>query len=1369
MDVEPPAKTDAPFPVVGIAASAGGLEAFTDLLRHLPTDTGMAFVLIQHLSPDHESLLSEILGRLTQMPVRQVQDQMVVEPNEIYVIPPNAQMTLVDGIFHLAPRQKIQGHYRPGDVFFGSLAADRGNKAIAVVLSGMDADGSQGVKAVKVAGGVTFAQCESSARFDSMPNTAVATGSVDFVLPPQAIATELTKLSRSPFLHHSEPIQVVQELPQSGNALATIFALLRTTTGIDFTLYKPTMIDRRMQRRLLLYKLESLEDYAQYLQEHPAEVQALYEEILIHVTSFFRDPESFEQLKTQVFPTINQNKTAGTPLRIWVAGCSTGEEVYSIAICLLEFFSDRATMPPIQIFATDISEAALHKARVGFYLESQLGGVSPERLNRFFVPISGGYQISSNLREMCVFARHNLGSDPPFSNLDLISCRNVLIYLSDSLQERIMSLFHYSLNLTGFLMLGTSESVKTASDLFAAVHEPAKIYARKLTLTRPLFSFTTSSYPVVSGESQQRVIETIANNFDLAREVDQLISNRYAPVSVVVNDQMHILHLRGDTDPYLRLSPGTTDLNLLMMAREGLAIPLRTAIYQAQTQNTSVRQEQIQLESGERSNCLNLEVIPFKPAIANVLYFLVIFEAVSPPVPPFTTTPVERQEPEDLEREIMQLRQALAASTQRELSAQAHLQAVIQEHNYLNQSLRVANEEILSSNEELQSINEELQTAKEEIQATNEELATTNEELRSRNLQQNRDNGDLNNFIDSISVPILMLTNDLRIRRFTPTAQRLFNFISTDVGRSFNDFRTDFDASNLESMALEVLETLNTKTQEIQTQSGYWYSLRIRPYRTTDNQIDGVTMVFLDIDTLKRHAAVLESARNYAEAIVETVQTPLVVLDADLRVNRVNRAFYNMFQVSTSEVLQSSLLELGNGQWNIPKLRSLLEAVLLNDQQVHNFEVEHCFEQIGQKTMLLNACKLQREDNGDMVLLAIADITERKQFEVEQSARQLAEDANRVKDEFLSNLSHELRNPLNTMLGWAQMLRAHTLNEATAAHALEVIERSARAQSQLVEDILDTSRIVSGKLNLRTHPLDLRSVVQAAIENVQLAAEGKAIQIMAQLSSQTIVGDSDRLQQVVWNLLSNAIKFTPANGQVEITLERAQGQAQIQVTDTGQGISADLLPHIFDRFRQGDSSTTKAKPGLGLGLSIVRHLVELHGGTVQAISSGEGQGATFIVKLPLREPPPEPTLSGNLEPTAFDRSSDPGLALVGLQILAVDDEVDTRELVEFVLEQYGAKVRSASSAREALSALNQDPKRYNVLICDVGMPEADGYWLIQQLRSLNAEAGGQVPAIALTAYASEAEQQRAIAAGFQRHIAKPVEPEELVRAILSIS
>ncbi|MCX5963759.1 MAG: ATP-binding protein [Cyanobacteria bacterium] len=1341
-----PDQTDAPFPVVGIAASAGGLDAFTKLIHHLPTDTGMAFVLIQHLSPDHESLLSEILGRATTMPVRQVEDQMRVEPNVVYVIPPNTQMTLVDGILRLAPRRKHDGKYLPADIFFESLAIDRGNKAIAVVLSGMDGDGSQGVKAVKIAGGVTFAESDATAQFRSMPNKAVATGQVDFVLSPQAIATELSNLSRNPFLGKSNSLQIIQEFPPKlSDPLSQIFPLLRTTTGVDFIQYKPASLERRIQRRIVLCKLDSLETYAQYLLANPDEIAALFEEILIHVTSFFRDPEVFEQLKTQIFPMIFQNKASGEPFRIWVAGCSTGEEVYSLAICLLEFFSDRGTVPPIQIFATDISELVISKARLGCYQESQMEGVSAERKSRFFVPqAEGGYQISSTIRELCVFARHNLGGDPPFSNLDLISCRNLLIYLSDRLQERIMALFHYSLNLTGCLVLGKAESVKTTSNLFAPImDEASKIYARKLSVSNPSFAFTATSMTVPGLYNPQPSPENRSVPFDLAREVDQLIANRYMPLSVLVDEQMQILQMRGDLDLYLKLTPSTTELNLLSMAREGLVTSLRTALYQAQTQKVMVRQEDIQMElSGSR---LNLEVLPFRPSQTNALYFLVLFNPISASDMSTSLATVENLEPLDLARELVTLRQALSAATQRELSAQAHLQMVIREQNQLNQSLIVANEEILSSNEELQSANEELQTAKEEIQATNEEISTTNEELQNRNLQQNRDNSDLNNFITSINIPIVMLTNELRIRRFTPTAQRLFNFIPTDIGRPFTDLHGKFDISQLEPMILEVLETLNTKEQEIQTEAGYWYSLRIRPYRTTENQIDGVTLWLQDIHALKLHTASLERARNYAETIVETVQIPLVVLDTDLRINAVNRAFYGTFQVSEAETIHTLLFELGSGQWNIPELRSMLNGILADDLPVNDFEVSYDFEQIGHKDMLLNACRLNREDNTDMILLAIADVTER-------TARQQAEAANRAKDEFLSNLSHELRNPLASLLGWVYRLRTRDLDDPVAQQALGAIEQNARIQKRLIEDILDSSQIAGGRLQLNNHPIDLSSLVPDALDGVQLSAVAKNIQlVVSSLSSLTVLGDAERLQQVLSNLLSNAIKFTPAGGRVDITLSQVDDQAQIQISDTGKGIAAELLPYIFERFYQVDSSISKTSQGLGLGLAIVQQLVELHGGTVQAESPGKGQGTTLTVRLPLYAPP---STSPPIIETSLNASPLPP-DLEGLRILLVDDQVDMLANSKFILEIHGAEVLAVTTAREAISAISDRPNLYDVLISDLGLPEEDGFFLIQQVRSLSAEAGGQIPAIALTGYSSEADQQRVIAAGFQRHVAKP--------------
>src|ERR671932_766390 len=630
-EIEQLPETEARFPIVGIAASAGGIEAFTELLRHLPVDTGMAFVLIQHLDPNYKSFLAEILSRSTPMAVNQVRDRVAVEPNQVYVIPPNTKMVISKGVLELSPREKVYGKYMPGDAFFTSLAVDRGYKAIAVVLSGADGDGSLGLMAIKAAGGMTFAQCESTAKFDSMPNTAVATGNVDFVMPPERIAEELANYSRSPFFNSALPLRKSEESPGQGDALATIFGLLKSTAGVDFSHYKPATVNRRIQRRMVLYKVEHLDDYAEHLRHNSAEITALYEEMLIHVTSFFRDTEAFQKLKELVFPRITKNKSANAPIRVWVAGCSTGEEVYSIAICLLEFLGDRVIPPPSQIFATDICEATISKARSGVYLENQMIDVSPERRSRFFILQEGGsYRISKAIRELCIFARQDICSDPPFANLDLVTCRNVLIYLGESLQKKVIQIFHYSLNPTGFLMLGSSESTGRFSYLFDSVHNPSKIYAKNLTGTPPSLSFTPSSYPAVKEGEGQKVNERFIKRFDLERETDKLILNHYAPAGAVLDQQMKILQVRGDIDPYLRMAPGTPDLNLLTMARAGLLVELRTAIYQAQMQNLIVRKEGVSIEAGGRSTIVNIEVRPFQPQTVAARYFLVVFEEILP-------------------------------------------------------------------------------------------------------------------------------------------------------------------------------------------------------------------------------------------------------------------------------------------------------------------------------------------------------------------------------------------------------------------------------------------------------------------------------------------------------------------------------------------------------------------------------------------------------------------------------------------------------------------------------------------------------------------------------------------------------------------
>lgn len=1394
------------FPIVGIAASAGGLEAFIQLLGNLPIDTGMAFVLIQHLAPDRESLLTEILARITKMLVCEAIDGIAIEPNHVYVIPPNAQMRLFEGVLQLSHREKVFGKYMPGDTFLTSLAANSGNKAIAIVLSGGDGDGALGLTAIKAAGGVTFAQCEHTAKFDSMPTAAIATGHVDFVLSPEQIAAELVDLSRNPSWIGA-PLSISidrSNVPQTD--LTMIFGLLRSTTGVDFSDYKPKTIDRRIHRRMMLCQLDRLVDYVAYLKVHPAEVKALHEEILIHVTSFFRDPAAFEILKTKVFDTISRNKSAELPIRIWVAGCSTGEEVYSIAICLLEFLTDRAIQPSIQMFATDISELSIDKARAGIYTENQMADVSLERRRRFFYEIEGGCHISKAVRELCVFARQDLGSDPPFSNVDLISCRNVLIYLGDSLQQRIIPIFHYSLNATGVLFLGTAESTGKHADLFAVIDKKYRIYAKNSNGIQPIMLFTPSSYLKIKSVDNLTSTMSVRDSmpvdlaeFELQKKVDRSIADRYNPAGVVVDDKMQILQLRGEIDRYLKLTAGTANLNLFNLVRPSLLIELRAAIYQAQQNNLPVTKNGLRLEEHEYSSNFNLQVIPLDVTTAQSHRFLVLFEDTSSPAMlysrsisqtrsgdldddrdeyidgSFVSTADLQIEPmplENLERDNAQLRQELTIAIGERTATQEYLRAVIQEQEASNQDLKVANEEILSSNEELQSTNEELETAKEEIQATNEELNTTNDELRRRNSELDRVNNDLTNLLASINIPILMLTNDLGIRRFTPMAQQLFNFITGDIGRPLSDIRTNLNIPDLDPLIVEVIDTLSVKELEVQTHDGYWYTLRIRPYRTTENRIDGVVLVLLDIDALKRSTATVEAARNYAEAIVETVHLPLLVLESDFRVNTANRSFCDTFHVSQLETAHSMLFELGNGQWNLPGLRSHLEDILHNDTILTDFEVEHSFERIGHKKMLLNGWKIIESGDTHRILLSIADITQQRQFEAERAylltqerlARQEAETANRAKDDFLSNLSHELRNPLTAIIGWSQLLRSHKLEQARIDRGLEVIYRSAKAQSQLIEDMLDLSRIASGKLHLDMQQFDLVSVVNTTIESVQFAATARAIQLSVNLTPTMILGDVDRMGQVLWNLLTNAIKFTPIGGRVEIALATVGTHAEIRVSDTGQGIGPELLPHIFDRFRQGDSSSSKSTQGLGLGLSIVRMIVELHGGSVRAESGGEELGTTIVIQLPLT------AVANNLAPVVITQISNglpvtqAVLSLEGLRILVVDDEVDILELMKYVLENAGAQVTIVNSTQAAIAALRSGGK-YDALLADIGMPTEDGFALIRQVRTFDVGSGGQIPAAAITAYASDRHKQLAIAAGFQVHLAKPVDPAQLIQIV----
>ena len=1362
--------------VVGIGASAGGLEAISELLRHLPTDSGMAYVLIQHLSADQPSLMSEILSRTTLILVTEVEDGVAIEPNHIYSIPSNTQMTIEAGHLRLMSRDRTQPKFMPIDTFFRSLATTYGNQAVGVVLSGLDGDGAQGIREIKGNGGITFAQCEASAQYSSMPHMAAATGKVDFILPPAEIAAKLADISRHPYLErpNSDPPDLPSEGPQQENeaALSIIFSLLRTTTGTDFRHYKQTTFERRLHRRMALHKLHSLADYAQYLQENAAEVQALYQDELIAVTSFFRDPEVFASLKETVFPALLQSKTPDSSIRIWVPGCATGEECYSLAICLLAFLENCPVKPSIQIFGTDINEAVIDKARTGIYAESISADI-PLEYRRFFTSSMGHYQVSKMVRERCIFARQNLIGDPPFSNVDLISCRNVLIYLTRSLQQRVFSVFHYSLNANGFLMLGSSESVGDTSTLFTTVDKQHRFYHREAGPGRLSFDSETENYrSPTTLHFPTQLPEEMPSRLTLQHLTDQVILSRHSPAGFVVNEALDILQFRGDTSPYLRPMAGTPSLNLNKMLQPSLLRETRLALVEVKEQDVSLKRTGLPLAEDLRR--VSLEVLPLKHPQLQESCYLILFTPEAPTRPEPTPTLEYEQdpsvlaiEPSVLAIELAQARREQAQACQELQDNQLYLQTIIEEQESTHQRLVVANEEILSSNEELQSTNEELQTAKEEVQAANEELKTTNEELLSRNQEARQVNDDLVNLLTNANLPILILSSDLCIRRFTPSAQQVFNLIPTDEGRPLNNIRLnlDFDVCELEQLILEVMETLKTQEQEIQDTEGRWYILKIRPYRTVDNRIDGAVLVLVDINDTKQAQRQLEAACNYAENIIETVQHPLLVLNADLQVLTVNRAFYERFQVSPHETQQYSIFELGNGQWNIPPLRSLLEELLPQNTEIENFEIEYEFEQIGQRTVLLNAREIDLTKEDRLILLAIEDITERKQVEAErlqsvQNQVELAEAANVSKDDFLSMLSHELRTPLNSILGWLQILLHHQSDPILLGRGLNTIEHSAQAQARLINELLDTSRIIQNRLELELSAVDLTQLTRAVIEVMLPLAESKSVYLQANLAESPgyFLLDPNRIEQVVWNLISNAIKFTPEGGQINLLLTYQSGQARIQVTDTGEGISPEFLPQVFDRFQQGSHSTTRQYGGLGLGLAIAKYLVDAHDGAIIARSPGAGLGATFTVTLPL--------IAIDAPPEELDiQEQESILSLAGFRLLIVDDDPDNIEVLEIFLSGiHSADVTTAKTVNEAMARFAEQPP--DLLITDISMPNHDGFELIKRVRTLSPEQGGDVPAIAVTGHAAESDAQQLLAAGFQAHIPKPIQFDELISAIM---
>ncbi|CAG0959760.1 MAG: PAS domain-containing protein [Candidatus Methanoperedens sp.] len=951
------------FPIIGIGASAGGLEALEKFFMNMPSDSDMAFAIVMHFDPVAKSVMADILRGYTKMEVFQAEDGMKVEPNHIYIIPPNKDMAILHRKIHLYEPVVSKGIRHPIDFFFRSLADDLKENAICIILSGTGTEGTLGLKAIKGEGGMVMVQSMESAAYDGMPRSAIATELVDYILSPEKMPEQLVSYVNQFYTRKiTKPEIIVTE--QTANYLKKIILLIRTQTGVDFSAYKQSSLIRRIERRMSLHQINNISDYVHYLQENQPEIQILHKELLIGVTSFFRDPEAFRALKEKVVPEILKNKSPDQPVRVWVPACSTGEEAYSIAIVFKEYMDEVKSNLQVQIFATDVDQDTVETGRCGVYSSNITVDVSPERLNRFFIKNSDAYNIKKEIREMVIFAPHNVIGDPPFLRLDLICCRNLLIYLIPESQKKLLLLFHYSLNPGGNLFLGSSETIGDFTELYSVIDKKWKIYKRIGERAHlPLMAghaYTSVEVPI-SGEIKSRAI-------NIGEKIEKMLLDTYTPPCAIINEKGDLLYIHGRTGKYLEPAPGNFRSSIIDMAREGLKTELNIAIHRVVTQKKDVIFQNLNVKTNGAFQTIDLAVKPIKESTMQGL-IIVTFEDV-----PSTKAP----RPVKSTYKSSQVKEHTAELENQLKSTKENLQATIEELQTSNEELKSTNEEMMSANEELQSTNEELNASKEELQSLNEELVTLNAEHQAKIEEQSKSVNDLNNVIASTEIAMLFLDNDLRISDYTPAITKVINLIKTDIGRPVGDIVSNLEYEDLLRDVKEVLDTLVFKEKEIRDKKGFWYLMRILPYRTVDNIINGAVITFMDITERKRAEQMEQDARVYAESIVDTVQESLLILDKDLRVISANSSFYSTFQVSPAETENKFIYDIGRGQWDIPRLRELLEEILSRNTKFKNFEVDHVFPGIGRKVMSLNARRIYQGVGKERILLAIEDITERK-------------------------------------------------------------------------------------------------------------------------------------------------------------------------------------------------------------------------------------------------------------------------------------------------------------------------------------------------------------------------------------------------------
>jgi two-component system CheB/CheR fusion protein len=1387
-----------PFTVVAIGASAGGLEAITLILKNLSPTTGMAFIYVQHLSPDHKSLLTPLLSKVTQMKVQEIEDMDKMEPNNVYVIPHDRDIEVTNGHIKLIPRPKNKTSNLSIDVLFTSLADTHKENVIGIVLSGNAHDGTRGLKEIKQAGGITFAQ-NDSAKFNSMPHSAIAEGVVDFVLSPEEISNELNTISEHSLMKQTAKKEVPEdEIDNSDPHLTTIIELLHANKNVDFSNYKMNTIKRRILRRMLIYKMRTIEQYAQLLVQNSQEAELLYQDLLINVTEFFRDNEAFLLLQNTIFPKLISNKLPGEKLRIWVSACATGEEVYSIAMVIAELLTNETNQVTFQIFASDLSIEAINEARIAEYTIKQLANVSPERIQKFFIKTKDKYRISKNLRDVCIFAQHNLLNDPSFSRMDFISCRNLLIYLDVYAQQKAIATFHYALNDGGCLMLGKSETIGNSVQLFAPIDKKYKIYSRKKNASTQRVADTTPRIMQTNLMDKANITTAlpkkmqVSNNGNLSTVFDSVLLAQYVPASVVINYDLDILQFRGNTHLYLQHASGRASLNILKMAHIEITFELRNVIHNAIKTKQTVRKTGIEMNGNKTENeirIVSVEVAPLNTDGEEPLLIIVFSEYKQ-----IETHHEAGKNGENntiaKDRRIKKLEEELAA-------ARTDMASITQDQEAANEELQTANEEIISNNEELQSLNEELETSKEEIESTNEELITSNQELNAR-IQQ------------------------------------------------------------------------------------------------------------------------VEELYTYYEAILSTIHEPMLVLDKNIRIKSANKSFCKNFQVTEEDCIGRSLYKLGNNQWNIPRLRELLEDIVPKNNTFHDFEVEHSFPAIGQKTMLLNAHRVEMQSqNEELIVLTIADITDVKRLAIELEVKEknalegqlankkkamllieasekrynmmlmqspfaiailkgkdmvialandsikemwgkgndlegkkfldimpelkdsefpkqlenvyetgiafqghellaslkrngkmidgyfnfvyqpyfeadktisgvtviayevteqvlaknelieakrvaehnteIAEEAAKSKQQFLANMSHEIRTPMNAIIGFTHVVLKTMLDEKQKEY-INAIKVSGDSLVIIIDDILDLAKVNAGKMTFEQKPFDMSHAISSILQLFEPKIMEKNLALIKEYDSTIpafLLGDPMRLRQIILNLISNAFKFT-AEGTITIKVQMLKENTnsvviRFDLVDTGIGIPENRLEHIFNDYEQASRETTSSYGGTGLGLAIVKQLVELQGGTIE-VKSQVGLGSVFSFTLGFGK-----TEDIVQEKVIIEKES----LIQDVKVLVVEDTSMNQLLIKIILADFGFELDLADNGKIAIEMLQQN--KYDIVLMDLQMPEMNGFDAAKYIREV---LKSNIPIIALTADVTAADVEKCKEMGMNDYISKPINEKTLYKKMI---